>query len=43
MLVLAIDRAALTAAPRGALLLLLLAFAGYLGSFFARTLAGRTA
>lgn len=40
MLVFAIDRAALTAAPGGALLVLLLAFAGYLGSFFVRTIAG---
>lgn len=40
MLVFAIDHAARAAAPGGALLLLLLAFAGYLGSFAARTLAG---
>jgi hypothetical protein len=40
MLVFATDHAALGAAPSGALLLQLLAFAGYIGSFAVRSLAG---
>ena len=40
MLVFAIDHSGLTAAPVGALLLVWMAFAGYVGSFAVRTLAG---
>lgn len=40
MIIFAIDRAALSGAPAGALVLVLLAFVGYVGSFALRTLAG---